>query len=170
MLLLIMVLYITIFPYLRTTKKSLTSLLLVASSTSWLRVCFESAMCLLRLGPKQTAIKHIAKRYPKSFSTNPISTRTFHQKTKLERSKIKIAECRINSENATSNVQCSLLSMLQCERTMCWNSLVLFILLPHLGPVIYHGFRVSIFPCPLSISSSVWISFENLNSFPIFFK
>ena len=93
MLLLIMVLYIATFPYLRTTKKSLTSLLLVASSTSWLRVCFESAMCLLRLGPKETPIKHISERYLKNFSTNPISTRVFSQKTKRERSKIQIAEC-----------------------------------------------------------------------------
>jgi len=94
MLLLIMLLNTTTFPYFRTTKKSLTGLLLVASSTSWLRVCFESAMCLLALGPKQTAIKHIAKRYPKSFSTNPISTRVFSQKTRLEKFRIKIAECR----------------------------------------------------------------------------
>ncbi|MFP5081870.1 hypothetical protein [Pedobacter sp. JCM 36344] len=78
-----MLLNTSTFPYLRTTKKSLTGLLLVASSTSWLRVCFESAMCLLRLGPKETAIKHIAKRYPKSFSTNHISTRTFHQSSAL---------------------------------------------------------------------------------------
>jgi len=95
MLLLIMLLNTSTFPYFRTTKKSLDGSLLVASAMSRLRVCFVSASCLLRLGPKETAIKHIAKRYPKSFSTNHISTRTFHQKTKLERSKIKIAECRI---------------------------------------------------------------------------
>jgi len=93
MLLLIMLLNTSTFPYFRATKNGVTSLLLVPSAMSRLRVCFGSASCLLALGPKQTAIKHIAERYLKNFSTNHISTRVFSQKTELEKFRIIIAEC-----------------------------------------------------------------------------
>jgi len=97
MLLLIMLLNTSTFPYFRATKNGVTSLLLVPSAMSRLRVCFGSASCLLALGPKQTAIKHIAERYLKNFSTNHISTTVFSQKTELEKFRIIIAECQINA-------------------------------------------------------------------------